>query len=246
MLAGLKRFYYREQYNPGLGGLFINPFFLARRALWRAVAGAGGQMRGRLLDVGCGTKPYRALFDVTRYVGLDIDNALTRARAVADAFYDGGSFPFDDGAFDSVLCNQVLEHVFTPDAFVRECCRVLVPGGKLLLTVPFVWDEHEQPFDFARYSSFGLKSLLEKNGFRIVSHRKLLSDASILFQLCNAYLFKVTRSRWTMLNLVSCVLLFAPLSALGLLLGAVLPRNPDLFMDQLVVAEKDLIGTGHA
>ena len=58
------------------------------------------------------------------------------------------------------MCNQVLEHVFNPDDFVREIARVLKPGGALLLTVPFVWNEHEQPYDYARYSSFGLRAFL--------------------------------------------------------------------------------------
>jgi len=90
------------------------------------------------------------------------------------------------------LCNQVLEHVFNPDAFLSEIYRVLKRDGKLLLTVPFVWDEHEQPSDYARYSSFGLKALLEKNGFRIIQHERIGADASILFQLINAYLYTVS------------------------------------------------------
>ena len=75
-----------------------------------------------------------------------------------------------------MLCNQVLEHVFNPQEFLGELGRVLARGGRLLLTVPFVWDEHEQPFDYARYSSFGLKALLEQHGFRVLQHRKLLAE----------------------------------------------------------------------
>ena len=117
---------------------------------------------------------------------------------------------------------------------------MLQPGGKLLLTIPFVWDEHEQPHDFARYSSFGLRALLERNGLRVLEQRKLLDDFSVLVQLAIAYFFKVSRSRSRLLNLVVCVVFFAPLSLLGLLLGRLLPRNPDLFLDQLVIAEKPM------
>lgn len=238
MISALQRLYYAQQYEPGLPGLFVNPFFLARRALWKAIAGSSHQLAGRLLDVGCGSKPYRRLFSAAAYVGLDIDSETARRRAVADAFYDGKTFPFLDGEFQAVLCNQVLEHVFHPDEFVREIRRVLAPGGKLLLTVPFVWDEHEQPWDFARYSSFGLRALLERNGFRVLEQRKLLDDFSVLVQLAIAYFFKVSRSRSRLLNLAVCVVFFAPLSLLGLVLGKLLPRNPDLFLDQLVLAEK--------
>lgn len=238
MIERLRRAYYRQQYRPGLPGLFINPFFLARRSLWRAIAQFGGQLPGPLLDVGCGSKPYRSLFPVQTYIGLDIDTEVARRRGVAEAFYDGTRFPFGDGEFRSVLCNQVLEHVFTPEAFLGEIRRVLQPGGRLLLTVPFVWDEHEQPHDFARYSSFGLRALLERHGFRVVQQHKLLDDFSVLVQLTIAYLYKVSRSRSRVLNLLVGALLFAPLTVLGLLLAVLLPRNPDLFLDQLVLAEK--------
>ena len=175
------------------------------------------------------------------YVGLDIDSPIARTRGSADAFYDGGRFPFDTAQFRSVLCNQVLEHVFNPDEFVGEIRRVLGSGGKLLLTVPFVWDEHEQPYDYARYSSFGLRALLERQGFRVLQQRKLLADTSMLFQLVNAYLFKVTQTRSGAINLIVTALLFAPITLLGLVLGAVLPNNPDLFLDQLVRRRKTLM-----
>jgi SAM-dependent methyltransferase len=230
--------YRRQQFNPGPLALLINPFFLARRRLWRAVASWAPQLRGQLLDVGCGIKPYRALFTVDRYVGLDVDSETTRRLGSADVLYAGGRFPFDDASFDAVLCNQVLEHIFEPDAFLQEIRRVLRPGGKLLLTVPFVWDEHEQPFDYARYSSFGLKALLQRNGLTVQQQQKLLDDASTLFQLLNAYVFKVLRTRHAPVNLLMTAVLLAPISALGWLLGSLSPRNPDLFLDQIVLAER--------
>jgi SAM-dependent methyltransferase len=166
-----------------------------------------------------------------------LDTDVTRANGIADAFYDGGRFPYNDAEFRAVLCNQVLEHVFNPQEFIAEIRRVMVPGGMLLLTVPFVWDEHEQPNDYARYSSFGLKSLLEQQGFQIVRHRKLLADVSVLFQMANAYLYKVTCTRSPYFNLFLTAILFSPVSLIGLVLGICLPKNPDLFLDQLVVAE---------
>jgi SAM-dependent methyltransferase len=128
--------------------------------------------------------------------------------------------------------------VFNPQEFLGEIHRVLDERGILLLTVPFVWDEHEQPYDYARYSSFGLKALLERNGFRVVHHHKLLADASVLCQLINAYLFKITRTRLTPVNMLVTAAVLGPVSLLGLALGALLPRNEDLFLDQLVIAER--------
>jgi SAM-dependent methyltransferase len=219
-------------------GIFVNPFYFARAGLSGAMADYAQKLSGRLLDVGCGSKPYRALFSVESYVGLDIDSAATRQRGIADYFYDGNKFPFENASFDAILCNEVLEHVFNPDEFIQEIVRVLKPGGKLLLTVPFVWDEHEQPYDYARYSSFGLRALLEKQGLKVTQHKKLGADASILFQLANAYLFKVTEgfSRLTRALLTGSVMAF--INILGLIARRVLPANSDLYLDNVVLAEK--------
>ena len=237
MRAALRRYIRSQEFSPGWLGAFFNPFCIARRALRREIAAASSELHGRLLDVGCGTQPYRELLSHCQYVGLDIDSPRTRLLAVADAYYDGTRFPFDDASFDSVLCNQVLEHVFNPNEFVSEIRRVLSPNGRLLLTVPFVWDEHEQPWDYARYSSFGLRALLERNGFQILHQRKLVADFSLLFQLAIAYFYKVMRTGSPRLNLLLTALLFGPLSLLGMLVGKVLPKNGDLFLDQLVLAK---------
>lgn len=240
MIDYLKSIYRRQVFFPGWLGLFINPFYHARAGLCAAMTEFAPELSGRLLDVGCGTKPYRSLFEVVDYVGLDIDSEPTRKRGMADYLYDGGKFPFVDADFDSILCNQVLEHVFNPEEFLGEINRVLKPGGKLLLTVPFVWDEHEQPFDYARYSSFGLHALLEKQGFKILQHKKLAADASILFQLVNAYLYKLTQNLPMPIQLVFTATVIAFFNLLGVLAGKLLPDNPDLFLDHVVLAEKTL------
>lgn len=192
------------------------------------------------MSFGCGlwTKPYRDLFAVNEYIGLEIDTTDNRLNKLADFFYDGDIFPFPDHSFDGVVCNQVLEHVFTPDSFLSEIGRILKPGGQLLLTVPFVWDEHEQPWDYARYSSFGLKSLLEKNGFEVATQEKTNADVRVLFQLVNAYLYKTLWTRWPLLNLLVCTTVMASINILGFLLYRLLPNNPDLYLDQVVLAEK--------
>jgi len=238
MISYLKTIYRRQMFFPGGLGLFINPFYFARSGLSKAMIDLAPSLSGRLLDVGCGTKPYRSLFNVADYVGLDIDSESTRKRGIADYLYDGGRFPFEDAAFDSILCNQVLEHVFNPDEFLGEINRVLKPGGRLLLTVPFVWDEHEQPYDYARYSSFGLRALLEKQGLQILQHKKLAADASILFQLGNAYLYKITQNLPTPIKRLLTVTVMALINILGVLAGRLLPGNPDLFLDHVVLAEK--------
>lgn len=238
MIETLKHALQAQQFSPGLLGIWVNPFFLARRGLQQAVTGCAPNMNGRLLDVGCGQKPYAYLFDVDDYVGLELDTPNNRAYKRADQYYDGTRIPFSDASFNCVLCNQVLEHVFEPKHFLSEMRRVLKPGGRLLLTVPFVWDEHEQPWDYARYTSFGLRHLLEGAGFRLLEQRKVNSDIRAIFQLIIVYLYKVTWTRHPWLNLGICATLMAPFTILGLLIHRFLPDNPDLYLDQVVLAER--------
>lgn len=238
MLGTLKAYYAQQMARPGVVGVFVNPFYFARRELFSAVRDLAPRLDGRVLDVGCGNRPYEPLVKASEYVGLELDTPENRASKDADAFYDGRSFPFPDRSFDAVICNQVLEHVFEPVPFVGEIARVLKDGGRLLLTVPFVWDEHEQPRDFARYSSFGLAALLQRHGFAILQQRKTAADIRALFQMLNAYLYKITASRSTWLNLLAAFTLMAPINLVGTLVRWVAPRNPDFFLDNVVLAER--------
>jgi SAM-dependent methyltransferase len=226
-----------QEFDPGALGILVNPFYLARRGLARALRELAPQLRGRVLDVGCGTRPYRRLVTATAYVGLELDTPENRARGHADAFYDGATFPFPDGSFDALLCNQVLEHVFEPARFLDECRRVLQDGGRLLLSAPFVWDEHEQPRDYARYSSFGLRHLLAQHGFAVVQSRKTVANAALLFQLANAYLYKVTARSPRLLRYFLLLAVMAPINLLGLV-ATLTPRNEDLYLDNVLLLEK--------
>ena len=115
---------------------------------------------------------------------------------------------------------------------------MLKPGALLLLTVPFVWDEHEQPHDFARYSSFGLTALLQRSGFEIERLDRTLPDLRVIFQLANAYLYKRLFGRGPYLDMIACLWFMAPLNLAGALLARLMPANPDLYLDNVVLARK--------
>jgi SAM-dependent methyltransferase len=235
----LKMLYKIQQFNPNMLAILINPFYFARKGLFNEMRYFAPKMSGAILDVGCGQKPYELLFsNVSQYDGLEYDSPANRISKRADYFYDGTVFPFAEERYDGVLCNQVLEHVFNPDQFLHEIHKVLKNDGALLLTVPFVWDEHEQPWDFARYSTFGLRSLLERNGFEVLEQHKTNADARVLFQLINAYLFKVLHTKNKILNLFACMIFIAPITLIGIVISKLLPVNPDLYLDQVVLAKK--------
>lgn len=123
--------------------------------------------RGRVVDLGCGKAPYKDIIldKAEEYIGVDWQNSMHDQSAV-DVFADlSKRLPFDDAYADTVVSFEVLEHLPEPDFFLSECNRVLKTTGVLFLTVPFMWHVHEEPYDYFRYTRYGLQYLLEKNGF---------------------------------------------------------------------------------
>lgn len=128
-----------------------------------------GDLRGLIVDLGCGTRPYEQdiLHHAERYIGVDWTNTLhgLRADVAADL---SKPLPFGDGVADCVLAFEVLEHVPEPGQLLEEGMRLLAPGGILMLSVPFQWWVHEEPWDYYRYTRYGLAHLLGKAGFERV------------------------------------------------------------------------------
>lgn len=235
LLSGLKRRIGQEAFHPTLLGIFLNPYYLARSALHRRIRIVAPRLRGDVLDVGCGSKPYASLFvNCSSYIGLEYDSTRSRSLSAADVFYDGTVFPFPDDSFDVVFTSQTLEHVFTPMKFLREVSRVLKPGGVLLLAVPFAWPEHEAPIDYGRYTSFGLSSLLSSEGFEVLAQTKTRSGISALGQLLIALAMDACPDSPATRQVVT-LLLAAPVTSLSLLLGFSPPADP-LYLDDVVLA----------
>ena len=239
MIEKIKKIIQKQQFNPGFLGIFVNPFYFVRYELYSHISSLSKELNGKTLDIGCGVKPYRELFTaVKEYVGMEFDSEENRKVSGVDIFYNGKHFPFKDREFDSVIFTQVLEHIFNPDEFLSEVNRVLKIGGRVLITVPFLWDEHAQPYDYARYSSFGLKHLLESHNLKIIKNYKTLSDIRVIFQLINCYLYKILPVKNYRIRLCLYVILFSPFTVVGILLSFILPKNQDLYMDNIILAEK--------
>src|SRR4051812_38793948 len=122
--------------------------------------------RGSFLDLGCGNKPYESLYNplTSSQVGCDV---IQSDKNRVDVICPASDLKFPDNKFDCVLCTQVLEHVYEHDRMMKEIHRVLKPGGTIILTVPFAWELHEEPYDFFRYTKHALKELFESSGLQI-------------------------------------------------------------------------------
>ena len=124
-------------------------------------------MKGRVIDLGCGIQPYKRdiLKVADEYIGVDWKDSfhdLSNINVIANL---SEWLPFDDGCADTVTAFQVMEHMPEPAFFLAECYRILKKNGILFITVPFMWWVHEAPYDYYRYTRYGLEYLLKKNAF---------------------------------------------------------------------------------
>ncbi len=136
-----------------------------------------------ILDVGAGDAPYREFFQHTNYMTLDWDKSTYRPAIPPDFVTTADNIPCASGTIDGVICTEVLEHVPDPLRVLNEIGRVLRPGGHIWLTAPFVWPLHEQPYDYYRFTSHGLRLLLETSGFESIRVMPLQDSFTTLAQL---------------------------------------------------------------
>lgn len=162
-------------------------FPLVRRGIFAAVQEFSARLPNgtKILDAGAGNAPYAELFANCDYVTADWGNSPHAQAAGSDIVASLDALPLPDASFDAALCTEVLEHVRHPETVVAELARVLVPGGQLCVTVPFVWPLHEEPFDFFRYTPFALRDMLEAHGFRNVTVEPTSGYLSTLAQIAD-------------------------------------------------------------
>ena len=228
-----------KEFNPTITA----PNYLTRNRLLTNIDELVSQINGGiLLDFGCGSKPYRSLFNVEKYVGLDFENVgHPHLNESIDVFYDGKAIPFADKHFDAIFSTEVFEHVFNLEEMLKELNRVLKQNGKMLITCPFSICEHEVPHDFARYSSFGIKDLLERNGFEIIEQRKAGNSLEAIYQLRLMYIHQhitpivknipIIRSAFRLFT-------YTLLNGMALVSNKIFPKTTDLYLNNIVLCRK--------
>jgi len=234
----LQEFIKKNFFSPAWYSIFFNPYFISRRGLYLGIKKFSQEDKGSvLLDVGCGGKPYQHLFGEKKYIGIDVKGTGHKeTKKNVDAYFDGSTIPFEDKKFDSIVCTQVLEHAEDPDTLLESCHRVLIDNGKVFITVPFVWNEHEIPYDFRRLTRYGLTQILEKHGFVIEKIETTGGVFRVMGQLISAFIFESLPNNAVLKMVVACVLCF-PVQFLFLVLDTVF-KNSWITLDYVVVAKK--------
>lgn len=240
MWENLKNRLYQEAFITSPLAIVISPVYIVRNGLYKSILSVAPTIKGDVLDFGCGSKPYETLFTcVNSYIGVDVEvSGHDHKNSKVDFYYDGKTLPFPDNHFDAVVAFEVFEHIFSIDDVMVEIRRVLKPGGRLLVTIPFAMYEHEMPFDFARYTSSGIKYIYEKNKFSVLEIRKSTTFFMALCQLFIAYLTQGVLPKNIFLSRLFQLFLIFPLNLISILLNVILPKRYELFCNSLVIGMK--------
>lgn len=192
--------------NNNLRGKLINVIrrFLDLQfgSVWSDLALVLPHVTGTVLDVGCGSQPFKILFQPqVKYIGVDTIDLLSNFgyQNPETLYYSGDQLPIQNHAADFVLCTETLEHVLDPALLLSEIIRCLKPHGKMLLTVPFSARWHFIPFDYWRFTPSSLFHLLEKSGFiniKIYARGNSVSVAGYkLMSILLPFLFSNTKNK---------------------------------------------------
>ena len=156
--------------------------------------------KGRLLDLGAGTRPYAPVYSAyfSEHYGLDAPGCL-HGDGGTDVLGSAENLPFADQVFDCIVCTEVLEHLPSPELALRECSRILKPSGLLFLSTPFLNPLHEIPADYFRFTPFALREMGQRNGLALMSlaEKGGLGGFSLLFFLYLTLLAGLKVERWT-------------------------------------------------
>lgn len=228
------KWYLTEQFKPDRMGIFVNPYFFSRKRLYEIVSNYSHYMTGKCMDFGCGIQPYRKLFSVDEYIGVEIE---TENKRKGITYYDGYKLPFADEEFDSVISSEVFEHVVNIEDIVIELNRVLKPGGTMLVTAPFVYPKHCEPYDYKRYTLRGLENLLCNAGFECVESKTGSTYWEVIAQLKNVYWAEEIKTKTT-IGWVAKKIIIISNTLMGIFASRILPNTEKMYLDNAVIVKK--------
>lgn len=157
--------------------LYLDPYYISHKLHLESMQSIANKVSGIVLDVGCGIKPYKKMFNLaTKYYGIELTTYSEDHKEI-DWYADGYNLPFENNTFDTIMLLQVLAHIPEPRIFLKELARVIKPDGRIVISTPQTWGLHEIPHDYYRFTPFGLKYLCESIG--LTTEVKIKTNGSV-------------------------------------------------------------------
>ncbi len=164
---------------------FVDQFFFAHSALLK---------NKKIIDIGGKKKNKRGLFDVSHY-SSDVKYVNIDRTTDPDIVSDASAIPLPENSCDIVILGEVLEHVPDPLLVLKETHRLLKSGGTLLITVPFMYPVHADPFDFGRYTEYFWQKAAKEIGFKKIEVERqgtIFAVAGLMIQ----HIFRAKNKSW--------------------------------------------------
>jgi SAM-dependent methyltransferase len=186
-----------NKFYVNVAGIASGSLYITMEA-FHALDSCKSYLRGHLVDLGCGNVPYFEWYkeQVEEITCVDWPGTLHSAKHI-DVFADlNQALPLTSESVDCVLLTSVLEHISEPQILLKEIRRILKKDGHLVLSVPFLYHLHEEPFDYYRYTPHGLKYLAKETGLEIIKVEHYGSAFGVLVDISS----KIVQS---MINTIS-------------------------------------------
>jgi len=209
----------------------LHPQWFAHRYERQRYRIAGQVATGRTLDIGCGRQNLRPYLNrECSYTSLDAPATGEKLYgAQPDVFGDARELPFRDRQFDTVILLEVLEHLEHPETALQEARRLVKAGGTLIVSTPFLYPVHDAPWDFQRWTLYGLRRLAKSAGTRIKDLRSLgstMESGCLIFNLALSW-HTLNAPAVARLPLLLLSMLLIPLANLFAATLALAIRDPD-------------------
>ncbi len=229
----------KSAFIPNIFSIFHHSFII-RKWIYKWINNNSNYIYWKVLDFWCWEKPYKSILNFDEYIWVDFKSSgHDNTQNEVDFFWDWKKLPFENDSFDSIISTEVFEHIFNINEVLLELNRVLKKWWKIVVTIPFVIHEHESPYDYARYTHFWLKYLLEEYWFKVLKNEQYWSYFQVILQLNIWFLWKITETKNKYLTLLLRIIFAAPLMIIINLLSLITPKmQSGLYLSNVIVWEK--------
>lgn len=187
-----------DVFSDRFGSTILHPQYFAKKYAWEAVEMAEAKAHGVLLDIGCGRMPYRDLFlkKVDKYIGLDHPETarLYSGKFKPDIYANASKIPLKDKSIDTIIMFMVLEHLHDPEKALKEIKRITKKNGAIVVSTVQLYPIHDAPYDYLRFTKYGLKELFERSGLKIIKIKSQGNFWSFWGLSLNVFLFQTILS----------------------------------------------------